>query len=73
MCLFLRVQTQWTIGAMGTRVGLNYPGVESCARLSGVELSPDLFAQIQILELTVISEQAKHGKTVSRGGDLRRR
>lgn len=73
VCLFLRVQTQWTVGAMGHRVGLNYPGVEACARLSGVDLTPDLFAQIQLLELTVIGEQARHGKTAGRSRDLRRR
>lgn len=71
VCLFLRVQTQWTIGAMGYRVGLNYPGVECCARLSGVDLTPDLFSQVQLLELTVIGEQSKHGKTASRSSHIR--
>ena len=66
----MRSQTQWIIGGMGQRTGLNYAGVESVARFSRVELTPELFDQVQLLELTVINElnrrTASNGKTPSR-------
>ena len=46
---------------MGSRTGLNYPGVESAARLSGIEITPDLFGQLQIMEMTALKEMAKDG------------
>lgn len=68
--LFMRCQTQWTVGGMGQRVGLNYPGVECVARLSAVELTPDRFDQLQLLEITTVNElnkrAADNGKTSSR-------
>lgn len=72
--LFMRCQTQWTIGGTGQRTGLNYSGVEVVARFSRVEFTPDLFDQVQLLELTVINELSKratHGKTPSRSRNLR--
>lgn len=70
LVLFMRSQTQWIIGGMGQRTGLNYSGVESVARLSRVELTPELFDQVQLLELTVINElnrrTASNGKIPSR-------
>lgn len=74
LVLFMRCQTQWTVGGMGQRVGLNYPGVECVARLSAVELTPDRFDQLQLLEMTVINElnrRASSGKTPSRSRNLR--
>jgi len=58
---FVRLQTQWLVGGMGSRTGLNYPGVESAARLSGLEITPDLFGQLQIMEMTALKEMAKDG------------
>ena len=54
--LFMRCQTQWTVGGMGQRVGLNYLGVECVARLSAIELTPDRFDQLQLLEVTTVNE-----------------
>lgn len=74
LVLFMRCQTQWTVGGMGQRVGLNYPGVECVARLSAVELTPDRFDQLQLLEMTVINElnrRAASGKTPSRSRNKR--
>lgn len=67
--LFMRSQTQWVVSAMGQRTGLNYAGIETVARLYRMDLTPDLFDQVQLLELTVINElskRASNGKTVSR-------
>jgi hypothetical protein len=57
--LFLRSQTQWNVGGMGTRTGLNYAGVEVVARLSGCELSPDVFDKLQLLEVSTLNELGK--------------
>ena len=72
--LFMRSQTQWTVGGTGQRTGLDYSAVEVVARLSRVEFTPDLFDQVQLLELTVINELSKratNGKTLSRSRDIR--
>lgn len=57
---FLRLQTQWLVGGMGSRTGLNYPGVESAGRLSGVDITVELFEQLQIMELAALKEIAKN-------------
>jgi hypothetical protein len=66
----MRCQTQWIVSGMGHRVGLSYAGLEAAARLSGADMTPELFDQVQLLELTTINELNKrtssHGKTPSR-------
>lgn len=47
--LFLDSRTQMRVG-FGGPVGLDYPGVESAARLSGIRITPPLFGKLQIIE-----------------------
>lgn len=58
---FMRLQTQWVISPMGERVGLNYAGVEPCARMSDIKMTPDLFEKVQIMELAALKEM-QNGK-----------
>ncbi len=57
--LFARIQTQWNRGFMGEYLSLNYPAVESVARMVGIEMSSDLLRSIQIMERAVIQEKAR--------------
>lgn len=50
---FLSIQTQWRT-ALGGHVGLDYAGVESAARLLGVDLDRNLFAKLQVLEVSYL-------------------
>lgn len=59
--LFMRLHTQWNVDGFGNRCGLNYQGVEVAARLSGFDMTPDLFGQIQIMELAMLEETRKNG------------
>lgn len=52
--LFISAQTQWRI-SFGGYVGLDYVGVEATARLLRVELEPDLFRRVQVLEGSFMS------------------
>jgi hypothetical protein len=54
--LFIRIQTQWVSGATGKRTGLNYTGVRFVAKWGGIKFTPELFAQIQLMELTTIKD-----------------
>lgn len=57
---FLDVTTQFTRLAMpdGTfRVtGLNYPGAQAAWQMAGVDVTPDLFAQVQMIERGALAE-----------------
>lgn len=49
--LFMRFQTQWIRnGFTGAPMGLNYPGIESGARLAGLTISPEQFDDLQTIE-----------------------
>lgn len=70
--LFLRSQTQWRVGGMGSRTGLDYGGVRVVAEMTGIEWNPDIFERLQTLEIATINEWAKqHGKTTGRGRNHR--
>lgn len=61
---FLSVQTQWVFVSSGfgsQRVAMNYPGVESAARLQRIPASrwPELFEAVHAVELTVLAVDAK--------------
>lgn len=67
---FLMVQTQWVyrsvttaMGSWSVRAGLNYPGVESAARLSGLRRPQlaELFADLRVIELEVLRADAEAG------------
>ncbi|WP_167740338.1 DUF1799 domain-containing protein [Parasedimentitalea huanghaiensis] len=57
---FLDVTTQFTRLAMpdsSIRVtGLNYPGAQAAWQLAGVDMTPDLFAQVQMIERGALAE-----------------
>jgi len=61
VCLFLALQTQWTFTPSGSRAGLNYTSVRIVAGLRGVKLTPDLFNDVQLLEITLINTEREHG------------
>jgi len=49
--LFYCAATQWKRNPMtGDLQALNYPGVESAARLAALEVTPDTFHQLQFIE-----------------------
>lgn len=51
---FLRAATQWTwiTPGMGRPfpIGFNYPGVEASLRMAGVPCTPELFADLRLME-----------------------
>jgi hypothetical protein len=59
--LFLALQTQWNINPSGTRSGLNYTSLRIVSNLRGVKLTPELFADIQLMEVTLINTEREHG------------
>ncbi len=52
---FQTLSSQWRLAANGLPYGLDYAGVETCARITKTELSPDLFADIQIMESAAVA------------------
>jgi hypothetical protein len=59
--LFLALQTQWRITPSGTRSGLVYSSIRTVSNLRGVKLTPELFADIQLMEVTLINTEREHG------------
>lgn len=47
---FLACGTQWAYGALGGVVGLRYEGVEAALRMSGIEVTPELFEDLRAME-----------------------
>tara|TARA_R100001443_G_scaffold41242_1_gene54688 strand:+ start:661 stop:975 length:315 start_codon:yes stop_codon:yes gene_type:complete len=60
--LFLRVQTCWQVGGLGTITGLCYQDVISVAKLYSVADLPAVFEDLQILEVTAMAEMNKEKK-----------
>lgn len=52
--LFLRVQTQWKIGAFGGFMGLDYSGVEAAFRMMKVPNTEEMFDTIQAMEIAAL-------------------
>ena len=49
--LFLLCATQWKRSVMtGQLEGLNYDGVESAARMARIEVTPELFNELRLIE-----------------------
>lgn len=59
--LFMGLQTQWQMTPSGARSGLNYTSVRIVSNLRGLKLTPELFADIQLMELTLINTEREHG------------
>lgn len=60
VCLFLALQTQWNITPSGARSGLNYTSVRIVSNLRGMKLTPELFSDLQLMELTVINTEREN-------------
>lgn len=61
--LFVTASTQWRLAGWPPRpVGLDYPAVETAARLAGLAVTPALFADLRLMEaeaLRAIAERSK--------------
>ena len=53
--LFLSLDTQWQIGAMGEVIGLNYGGVEAVFRIKGIKERAALFDDLQVMERAAVT------------------
>nr|WP_301539364.1 DUF1799 domain-containing protein [Methylomonas sp. ZR1] len=53
--VFLSLDTQWQIGAMGEVIGLNYAGVESVFRIKRIKNREALFDDLQIMERAAVT------------------
>ncbi len=60
--LFLKVQTQWRVGGLGSITGLSYSDVLSIGRLYEIPNLVEVFEDLQVLEVTVMSLLNKEGK-----------
>lgn len=54
--LFLALSTQWVIAGMGSYVGINYCAVEPTARLAGIEMTPDVFGGLRLMESAALEK-----------------
>lgn len=54
--LFFLVASQWRLSANGAVLGLDYAGVESGWRMSGIPQSPELFADLRACERAATRE-----------------
>ncbi len=53
--LFLSLDTQWQIGAMGEVIGLNYGGVDAVFRIKRIKDRAALFDDLQIMERAAVA------------------
>lgn len=58
---FLAVQTQWSIGMAGP-TGLDYTRVRAGLELAGMQVTPELFQKLRILESAALSALARKEK-----------
>lgn len=50
-------QARW--GPMGGFIGLDYPGVEAAARMAGIEVTPEIFADLRLMEAEAVGAMAR--------------
>jgi Phage related hypothetical protein (DUF1799) len=56
LVLLQKLGTQWLWnGAATLRLGLNYSAVEATARMAQIEMTPDLLARLQLMEVSALS------------------
>ncbi len=60
--LFLKVQTQWRVGGLGNVFGLCYSDVIETAKLYEIPNLAEVFKDLQVIEITVMSLLNKEGK-----------
>ena len=46
---------------MGQRTGLEYTSIKPVAKFMGLDITPELFNDLQFLEVMLINEYLKHG------------
>lgn len=51
---FLTVQTQWRYGAMGGYLGLDYSAIDVMIRYRQMDVTPEMFEGMQLMERTAI-------------------
>ncbi len=59
--LFLLSSSQWRF-AEGCPTSLDYPGMEAAARLAEIDLTPELFADIRIMERAAVDATRERRK-----------
>jgi hypothetical protein len=57
--LYMAMQTQWALSPTGHRIGLNYSSIQPTARFIGVKVTPQVFNDLQLMEITHINESYK--------------
>ena len=57
--LFLVAATQWRLAANGAPYGLDYAGIELAARWAKLKITPELFADLRIMEQAAIGRFAE--------------
>ncbi len=60
--LWRRVRTQWRVGGMGGRIGLDNTAVFDTADRMGFEINPVLFTKIQRLEQEELKDDSRRRK-----------
>lgn len=53
--VFLSLDTQWQIGAMGEVIGLNYAGVDAVFRIKRIKNQAELFDDLQVMERAAVT------------------
>jgi Phage related hypothetical protein (DUF1799) len=60
VALFLALQTQWARhGMTGAAIGLCYQAIPATAQMSGIKVTPALFADLQTMERAALDEMAR--------------
>lgn len=68
---FLAMASQWRRDAEGRATGLDYGPAEAVARMAGLDVGPDDFARLQVLEqavLRVLGDRRQRTRPAGAGG-----
>ena len=58
--LFMALDTQWkTAGLAGIRTGLDYGAVEPAARMLGLQMEPQIFVDLRVMEAEALKVQSE--------------
>lgn len=57
--VFIGCQTQWRVGGMGTRTGLDYTAVEAFMRITQVRKRADVFGRVRLIELGALQAMSE--------------
>lgn len=58
--VFIAMQTQWRISPTGSRTGLEYSSIRPVCYAKKIRLTPEIFADVQIMEITLINRESKN-------------